>query len=115
MTLGGGNQTSTSFLASRSIFFRVKAPAGGLSLFSLTKCILFSGDAVSIKVVQDIHHSSSRLQMAVTAYLLRHLMNSVPGGASNEPIPLHTRSCPPRCYLPGLCSELPWDTGITGA
>src|ERR1700728_2648015 len=78
MTLGGGNQTSTSFLAFRSIFFRVKAPAGGLSLFSLTKCILFSGDAVSIKVVQDIHHSSSRLQMAVTAYLLRHLMNSVP-------------------------------------
>src|ERR1700733_11750482 len=47
------------------------------SRFSLTKCILFSGDAVSIKVVQDIHHSSSRLQMAVTAYLLRHLMNSV--------------------------------------
>jgi hypothetical protein len=34
--------TRNGYLASRSVFSRMKAPAGGLSLFSLTKCILFS-------------------------------------------------------------------------
>ena len=34
-------EPSRSYLAFRSVFFRMKVGKGGLSLFSLTKCILF--------------------------------------------------------------------------